>query len=154
MALARICNGLEPGGCRVIVRSKAPRRISFAGGGTDVPPYPQERGGVVLSTTIDKYAYCSLTPNRHETIRVSSLDYDVIADYRSTADLVYDGQLDLVKAAINVMGAPAGLDLFMHTDAPPGSGLGSSSAILVARVGAFRQLLRRPLHPYETAQRP
>ena len=137
----------------MIVRSKAPLRISFAGGGTDVPPYPQERGGVVLSTTIDKYAYCSLTPNRHDAIRVSSLDYDVIADYRSTADLVYNGQLDLVKAAINVMGAPAGLDLFMHTDAPPGSGLGSSSAIVVALVGAFRELLRLPLSTYEIAQR-
>src|SRR6516225_2211094 len=67
------CRGKYP---MATVRSKAPLRISFSGGGTDVPPYPQDRGGVALSTTIDKYAYCSLAPNTDGEIRVTSLDYD------------------------------------------------------------------------------
>ena len=134
------------------VRSKAPLRISFSGGGTDVPPYPQDRGGVALSTTIDKYAYCSLAPNTDGEIRVTSLDYDVIAKYKNGADLAYDGELDLVKAVINHMGVDRGLDLFMHMDAPPGSGLGSSSTAVVALIGLFRHWLRLPLSTYEIAQ--
>jgi len=136
----------------MIVRSKAPLRISFSGGGTDVPPYPQERGGVALSTTIDKYAYCSLAPNQNGDIRVTSLDYDVIANYRSGADLAYNGKLDLVKAVIKHMGVAPGVDLFMHMDAPPGSGLGASSTAVVGLVGVFRHWLRLPLSTYEIAQ--
>ena len=62
-----------------MIRSKAPLRISFAGGGTDVPPYPQERGGAVLSVTINKYAYVSLLPADDDAITVHSLDYDIVA---------------------------------------------------------------------------
>ena len=65
----------------LIVRSKAPLRISFGGGGTDVPPYPEERGGAVLSTTIDKYAYCTLVARSDDLVNVRSLDYDVITKY-------------------------------------------------------------------------
>jgi galactokinase/mevalonate kinase-like predicted kinase len=82
----------------MIVRSKAPLRISFGGGGTDVPPYPKERGGITLNTTINKYAYTTLIPLEGKEIRVTSLDYDIVAKYRTDRDLAYDGELDLVKA--------------------------------------------------------
>ena len=87
----------------MIIRSKAPLRISFAGGGTDVSPYVEERGGVVLSTTIDKYAYGSLRLRNDKNITVQSLDYDIMAKYHVDDDLLYDGELDLVKAVIKNM---------------------------------------------------
>lgn len=128
-----------------IVRARAPLRISFAGGGTDVSPYPEERGGAVLSATINKYAYASLAPRGDGEIRVQSLDYDVVAKYHVSGDLPYDGELDLVKAAIRHFGARDGLKLFLHSDAPPGSGLGSSSTMVVTLIGALAHWLREPL---------
>lgn len=137
----------------MIVRSKAPLRISFAGGGTDVPPYPQERGGVVLSTTINKYGYASLAPRQDGLINVTSLDYDIVAKYHADDELPYDGELDLVKAVIrNIKPPQTGLDLFIHSDAPPGSGLGSSSTMVVALLGAFKHWLAKPLTDYELAE--
>lgn len=136
-----------------IVRSKAPLRISFAGGGTDVPPYPQERGGAVLSVTINKYAYASLVPTDDDAITVQSLDYDIVAKYHTEADLAYNGELDLVKAVIRRLADDKrGVGLFLHSDAPPGSGLGSSSTLVVALVGLFRHWLRQPLTDYQIAE--
>jgi D-glycero-alpha-D-manno-heptose-7-phosphate kinase len=136
----------------LIIRSKAPLRISFAGGGTDVPPYPEERGGAVLSTTINKYAYATLIPRDDDMINVKSLDYDIVAKYRTDEKLPYDGELDLVKAVINNVEAKHGLDLFMHSDAPPGSGLGSSSTVVVTLVGLFQKWLNMPLTDYDIAE--
>jgi D-glycero-alpha-D-manno-heptose-7-phosphate kinase len=138
----------------VIVRSKAPLRISFAGGGTDITPYADECGGVVLSATIDKYAYGSLRLRSDRAVTVQSLDYDIMAKYNLDDELSYDGELDLVKAVIkNMEGANAhGCDFFLHSDAPPGSGLGSSSTMVVALIGLFRHLQRLPLTNYEIAE--
>lgn len=136
----------------MIIRSKAPLRISFAGGGTDVPPYLEERGGAVLNTTINKYAYATLIPRNDDTITVKSLDYDIVAKYQTDTKLFYDGELDLVKAVINKMKSKRGLDLFMHSDAPPGSGLGSSSTVVVTLVGAFQKWLNLPLTDYDLAE--
>ncbi|MGQ9494602.1 MAG: GHMP family kinase ATP-binding protein, partial [Anaerolineae bacterium] len=138
----------------MIIRSKAPLRISFAGGGTDVEPYLSERGGVVLSTTVDKYAYGSLRFREDRQITVTSLDYDVVAKYKLDEPLIYDGNLDLVKAVIrrlNREDGSQGLDFFLHSDAPPGSGLGSSSAVVVALIGLFKHWLHLPLTHYEIA---
>lgn len=136
----------------MIIRSKAPLRISFGGGGTDVPPYPEEKGGAVLSATIGKYAYCTLSQRNDDSINVYSLDYDMMTRYRVNGEVKYDGKLDLVKAAIKAMNVHRGFDLFLHTDAPPGSGLGTSSALVVAIVGAFRQGLKLPLTNYDIAE--
>jgi D-glycero-alpha-D-manno-heptose-7-phosphate kinase len=136
----------------MIIRSKAPLRISFAGGGTDVPPYSDERGGAVLSTTINKYAWATMIPRKDATIKVKSLDYDIVAKYHADQKLFYDGELDLVKAVINHMGTKDGLDLFMHSDAPPGSGLGSSSTVVVALVGLFQKWMNKPLTEYDIAE--
>jgi D-glycero-alpha-D-manno-heptose-7-phosphate kinase len=136
----------------VIYRSRAPLRISFCGGGTDVSPYPEERGGVVLSSTIDKYAYASLRPRSDDAIEVRSLDYDILAKYDRRDALPFDGTLDLVKAVINRFSVPTGLDLFLHSDAPPGSGLGSSSTLVVALMGVFRHWLKLTMTDYELAQ--
>ena len=145
----------------MIVRSKAPLRISFSGGGTDVSPYFEQYGGTVLSTTINKFAFATLGTRDDPTITVNSLDYDIMAKYACDDRFVYDGELDLVKAVINNVRAAhkwdeslnqGGIDVFIHTDAPPGSGLGSSSTMVVALIGAFQRWLNLPLTNYDIAQ--
>jgi D-glycero-alpha-D-manno-heptose-7-phosphate kinase len=75
-----------------IVRSKAPLRISFAGGGTDVSPYPEEQGGAVLSATIDKYAYTTLIARGDNTIKIKSLDYDTMNGLNTTVNWTWRKQ--------------------------------------------------------------
>ena len=136
----------------MIVRAKAPLRISFAGGGTDVEPYPSEHGGAVLSATIDLYAFASLNPreDREHTVRT---DDGGTAHYASPQDMVFDGHLDLVKAVLRHMAPDAGFDLHLSGDAPPGSGLGTSSALVVAMLAALAEVMREPMTPYELARR-
>jgi D-glycero-alpha-D-manno-heptose-7-phosphate kinase len=137
----------------MIIRSKAPLRISFAGGGTDVSPYAEEHGGAVLSATLDKYAYASLRLRQDAGVTVQSLDYDIVANYHAGDELKYDGELDLVKAVLQKLNGigSQGLDFFIHSDAPPGSGLGSSSTMVVALIGALKHFHRLPLTHYEIA---
>ena len=144
-----------------IIRAKAPLRISFAGGGTDVSPYPEEKGGAVLNCTIDKFAYVTLEaqPKVNGGTTVESLDYNLKAKYERPSDLFYNGELDLIKAALKVLrppGSPAAanesLHLFLHSDAPPGTGLGGSSAICVALVGAFQHYLKETWTSYDVAE--
>ncbi len=126
----------------MIIRSRAPLRISFAGGGTDIEPYLSERGGVVLSTTIDHYVFGSLQPDNGQEIRLQSLDYDTIVRYRRHDNPPRQTQLALVQAVVNRLDIPPqGFSLLLKSDAPPGSGLGSSSAMVVMMLGLFRQWL-------------
>ena len=137
----------------MFIRAKAPLRISLAGGGTDVPPFPQLEGGCVLSTTINRYAYGTLQPRSDGNITVHSLDFGVSVTFDSEDMLAYDGKLDLVKAAIRKIlpAKPRGFDLLLHSDAPPGSGLGASSAMMVALVGLLKEFEHLPLTDYEIA---
>ena len=137
----------------MMIRSKAPLRISFCGGGTDISPYLDEYGGVVLSATIDKCAYGTLRVRGDSQVQVQSLDYDLIANYKLDA-LEYNGELDLVKAVINNLNghSKTGLDFFIHSDAPPGSGLGSSSTMVVALIGLLKHWHHLPLTNYEIAR--
>jgi D-glycero-alpha-D-manno-heptose-7-phosphate kinase len=136
----------------LLYRAKAPLRISFAGGGTDVPPFPEREGGIVLSATIGRYAYGTLTPRSDDQICIESLDFGETITFSLDDQLVYDGKLDLVKAAILNLGRPpSGFDLFLHSDAPPGSGLGSSSAVMVALVGLLKEWQSLPMTDYEIA---
>jgi D-glycero-alpha-D-manno-heptose-7-phosphate kinase len=115
----------------------------------------EEQGGAVLNVTIDKYSYSTLRLNDSAQITVQSLDYDIIAKYDLDKPLPYDGRLDLVKAVINRLSPKEntrGINVFMHTDAPPGSGLGSSSSLVVSLVGLFQHWLHLPLTNYEIAE--
>ncbi len=138
----------------MLIRAKAPLRVSFAGGGTDVPPFPQTEGGCVLSATINKYAFGTLCPRDNGHIRIESLDFGLTVEYDLQTELVYDGKLDLAKAAIRNLGgqSTAGFDLFLHTEVPPGSGLGSSSTLMVALVGLLKELKNLVLTNYEIAE--
>lgn len=138
-----------------IIRSRVPLRVSFAGGGTDVPPYPETHGGVVLCAAIDRFAYASLSATKPGAPFVAeSLDYDVTASFDNASHLVFDGELDLLKASLRRLAPEAvgGAHLSIHSDAPPGSGLGASSAMTVAIVGVLSRWLEQPLTEYETAQ--
>jgi D-glycero-alpha-D-manno-heptose-7-phosphate kinase len=138
----------------MLIRAKAPLRVSFAGGGTDVPPFPAQEGGCVLSSTINRYAWGTLRPRDDEQICINSLDFGTSLAYSSRAELVYDGQMDLAKAAIKRIEGQhtRGFDLFLHADAPPGSGLGSSSAMMVALVGLLKEFHNLPMTDYEVAE--
>jgi D-glycero-alpha-D-manno-heptose-7-phosphate kinase len=133
-------------------RARAPLRLSFCGGGTDVSPYPEEHGGMVLSATINQYAYASLRPRRDPRLTLASLDYDVVAKYDHPRRVKFDGNLDLIKAVVRSFTMKRGADLWVHSDAPPGSGLGSSSTLVVALIGVMSEWLHEPLSSYEVAE--
>ena len=136
-----------------LVRAKAPLRVSFAGGGTDVPPFPEKEGGLVLSATINRYAYGTLRPREDRQIGIKSVDFGLAVNYGVDQPLIFDGRLDLAKAAIRKLGdrESQGFDLFLHSAAPPGSGLGSSSAVMVAMIGLLKEYHGLPLTDYEIA---
>jgi D-glycero-alpha-D-manno-heptose-7-phosphate kinase len=132
-----------------LVRAKAPLRISFCGGGTDVPPYPERFGGCVLSCTIDKYSYVTLRRRADDDVAIRSLDFGLSVRYdRATAQP--DAKLSLVHAIVERFDAK-GVDVYMHSDAPPGSGLGSSSSMVVALSAAFARWSGRDIAPYDLA---
>jgi len=134
------------------VRAKAPLRLSFAGGGTDVTPFPESEGGLVLSATIDRYAYGSLRPRADRRVSVHSVDFGISLEFDVAEGPAFDGELDLVKAAIRrVTGDAGGYDLLLQSNAPPGSGLGSSSTMMVALIGLLREHRGLPLSEYEIA---
>ena len=126
------------------VHARAPLRISFAGGGTDVPPYPQLRGGAVLSATIDLFAYASVTPTRSGTAgQFQSPDLDTSA--------ALSGRQALARSVLESFAHDA--DVTLHCDAPPGSGLGSSSSLIVALTAALGELTGETMTLYELAAR-
>lgn len=140
------------------VRSRVPLRISFAGGGTDVPPYCDERGGAVLGATISLFAYASLVPNDRKTINIDSADFDRTIEYSFGSKLVEDQQFRLAQLIVEHFRANHaldklydGLNVRLHCAAPPGSGLGSSSAIAVALVGCLSAATHLPLDAYSIA---
>ena len=140
----------------MLIRAKAPLRVSFAGGGTDVPPFPEREGGLVLNATINRYAYGTLAPRDDGQVGVESVDFGMATEFAADQSPAYDGKLDLVKAAVAKVGAdsgdPRGFDLFLHSNAPPGSGLGSSSAMMVALIGVLAEFRNLPLTDYELAE--
>ena len=136
---------------KIFYRSKAPLRISLGGGGTDVNPYPEEKGGAILNTTISKYAYCTIYPREDNRITVKSLDFKKMYKWKVKDTFEYDGNLDLVKVVLNHFNVNQGCDIYLHCDAPPGSGLGSSSTVIVSIIGAVTSWLSIPLNLYEIA---
>lgn len=140
LAFPKVLQPARPG---TAVRAIAPLRLSFAGGGTDVPPYPASHGGAVLSVTIRRSATAWARVRADGSYHVESLDLMARAAYHQADQLQYDGHLDLVKAVLRALNPAHGLDLILATDAAPGSGLGSSSALVVAMLTAAGVLAGR-----------
>ncbi|WP_345969901.1 dehydrogenase [Sulfurimonas sp. HSL1-6] len=142
----------------MIIRSKAPLRLGLAGGGTDVSPYCDEFGGVVLNATIDMYAYCTIEVCDEEKIVFEAADRNEKVEYKATSSLPIDGMLDLHKGVYNRVirdfndNKPLSFNMTTYSDAPAGSGLGSSSTMVVVILKAFVEWLNLPLGEYDIAQ--
>ena len=141
----------------MIYRSKAPLRIGLAGGGTDVSPYCDEYGGAILNATISLYAYATIELLNEPAIIIEALDRDEEVRHELSDNLPINGILDLAKGAYNHIvkkygSVPSGFKLTTVVDAPAGSGLGSSSTLMVAIIGAFAEWLNLPLGEYDIAQ--
>jgi D-glycero-alpha-D-manno-heptose-7-phosphate kinase len=137
-------------------RSKAPLRIGLAGGGTDVSPYSDLYGGAILNATVSLYAHASIEPLTENTLIFRGLDRQEEQSHECGGELPIDGKLDLLKGVYNRIkkdfGIPGnGLRLSTFVDAPAGSGLGTSSTLVVAIIGAFSEMLRLPLGEYDMA---
>lgn len=147
-----------PKSIAMIYRSKAPLRIGLAGGGTDVSPYSDLYGGAILNATVSLYAHATIEPTDEPQIVLRALDRNQTLRYELQSELPIDGVLDLHKGIYNHVVSQfgpieSGFSLNTFVDAPAGSGLGSSSTLVVAILGAFAQWLRLPLGSYDVAQR-
>jgi D-glycero-alpha-D-manno-heptose-7-phosphate kinase len=141
----------------MIIRSKAPLRLGIAGGGTDLEPYSNLFGGFVLNATLSLYAHCTLEITDSGFIEFDAVDLGLTDKCHSTNFLKLNGKLDLHKAVYNRVvkdfndNQPLSFKLTTHCDSPPGSGLGSSSTLVVSMLKVFVELLAIPLGEYEIA---
>lgn len=141
----------------MIVRARAPLRLGLAGGGTDVSPYCDIHGGYVLNATIDRYAYAVIKTLDGPVVRIVATDQQTEEAMPADVPFSLNGKLNLHRAVYNHVvqnlngGVPIPLELSTFCDAPPGSGLGSSSTLVVAMIRAFVELLNLPLDDYTIA---
>lgn len=140
----------------MIIRSKAPLRLGFAGGGTDLPAFSDIYGGSVLNATINQYAHCTLIETDDNKIIFNASDIGVSEELSLSSDIEMEGLLPLHRAVyikfINKFGLkPKPFHLNTYSDVPPGSGLGSSSTLVVALIKAFSEWLDIPLGKYDIA---
>lgn len=140
----------------MIYRSKAPLRIGLAGGGTDVSPYSDRFGGTILNATISLYAHACIEPLQENKIILEANDRSEKQVFEWSKELPVNGQLDLLKGVYNAVqqdygNINGGFKLSTFVDAPAGSGLGTSSTLVVAILGAFAEMLRLPLGEYDIA---
>jgi D-glycero-alpha-D-manno-heptose-7-phosphate kinase len=140
-----------------LIRAKAPLRLGLAGGGTDVSPYSDIHGGAILNVCINMYAYATIIPNDSGQICLEAIDRNESVTFASAPYLEINGYLDLLKGVYNRLvkdfKLPENLSFKLQTyvDAPAGSGLGSSSTLVVAIIKAFSEWLNLPLGEYDIA---
>ncbi|MBK8627414.1 MAG: dehydrogenase [Saprospiraceae bacterium] len=139
-----------------IYRSRAPLRLGLAGGGTDVSPYSDLYGGAILNATISLFAYVDLEKTNDGTIIFEAKDFETKEIYGLDEPIPSKGPLNLLKGVYRriMKDFPfehQGLKITSYVQAPPGSGLGSSSTLVVALIGAFVEMLKLPLGEYDIA---
>ncbi|MDL2309925.1 dehydrogenase [Parabacteroides sp. OttesenSCG-928-B22] len=141
----------------MLYRSKAPFRLGIAGGGTDVSPYSDIYGGAILNVTINLFAYATIRPLENGTIRLVHTHKNIVEEFEATSQLPLEGPLVLQHGIYNSIvkrynnGQPLSFELTTHMDVPSGSGLGTSSTLVVAILGAFTEWLKLPLGRYDIA---
>ncbi|MCL2094177.1 MAG: dehydrogenase [Treponema sp.] len=140
-----------------LIRSKAPLRLGFAGGGTDIAEYYDRHGGYVLNATVDMYAYCTIEPRSDEKVVFYAADLHVREDFEAAPVLKTSQVLPLHTGIYNHIcaffneGRPLCFAMTTYSDAPAGSGLGSSSTLVVAIIKAYVEWLNLPLGEYDIA---
>jgi D-glycero-alpha-D-manno-heptose-7-phosphate kinase len=136
-------------------KSKAPLRLGLAGGGTDVSPYSDLFGGAICNITLSLSAYATIQPLAQNTIQLIAADSNEEEHFDFTNELPINNQLQLLKGAYNCVqkdyGLKKGFRLSTFVEAPAGSGLGTSSTLVVAILGAFMQWLGIKLTPHQIA---
>jgi len=143
---------------RANVRSRAPLRLGLGGGGTDLEPYCDDHGGVVLNATIDRYAYAHVSGRGDNRIVFKADDLDLEETLPCSLDFEIGEGLCLHRAVYRHMmvhhngGRASPITITTTIDVPAGSGLGASSALTVALIEAFVTAMQLPLGPYEVAQ--
>lgn len=143
---------------QTVIRARAPLRLGLAGGGTDVSPYSDDFGGHVLNVTIDKYAYATIQTRNDGMVQFVAADSGKEWTGNMSSVIARVPGLDLHAGVYNRIikdfnnFTPIAVTIITHSEAPPGSGLGSSSTMVVALVQAFCELLSLPLGDYEIAQ--
>ncbi|MGE4503897.1 MAG: GHMP kinase [Desulfovibrionaceae bacterium] len=141
---------------QTFIRAKAPLRIGLGGGGTDIAEYSNRFGGAIINTTISRYAYATIEPMDNGTIEFRCPDMGVSSMFDSAMELEIQKNTRLLAGVYNRIvrdftGEPLSFRLTTSVDAPPGSGLGSSSTLVVAILGAFCEWLKLPLGDYDIA---
>lgn len=140
-----------------LYRSRAPLRLGLAGGGTDVSPYCDRFSGQILNATINHHAHCTIEPLGNGSIEFFAQDIDKVEKHFKASNLDASNGLSLHRELYNLIverfndGKPLSFRMFTHSDAPPGSGLGSSSTLVVAMVQAYAEWLKLPLGEYDVA---
>lgn len=132
-----------------IYKAKAPMRIGFFGGGTDVSPYAEEHGGKVLNCTINLYVRCMLRHTNDDDIQIHSLDLEEVSRNLTGR---WEGRLSLPQAVLDAMPTARGARVTMFSDVPPGSGLGSSSALVVSMLKMIATAYDQPTDPHSLAE--
>ncbi len=132
--------------------ARAPVRVSFFGGGTDLPAYYTQYGGAVLSTTINRYVYVILSVNDAGALQITSSDYRTFYRHQPGEPLLWDGDLSLPRAVLQHFGVVQGASIFLASEIPPGTGLGSSSSVTVALVKAIGAACGHQYSPAELAE--
>lgn len=139
-----------------VIRSKAPLRVSLAGGGSDVSPFSDMYGGAILNATINLYAHASIEPADDGKITIVLADRKIETTYDAAAVLPVHSEIALHAGVYNRLvkeffHIPLSFRLITSVDAPPGSGLGTSSTLVVAILGAFAEWQKLPLGEYDIA---
>lgn len=137
---------------RYIYRSKAPLRISFAGGGTDIAPYCHEHGGMVVNTTINKYVHVTFDPDpAKDNFRIMS--YDLHKDINiPVGNYEFNGSFNYIKAVLKHFQIAVPGTLYIRSDLPIESGMGTSSSLIVALIKVFDEYLELKMSKPEIAQ--
>jgi len=136
----------------MLLIARAPVRISFGGGGTDIPAYYERYGGMVVSTAINYYVYTILTPGQPDGVQIFSADYRSFTRRPICEDLIWNGDLSLPKAIVYYFNIRDGLTIFLASQVPPGTGLGSSGSVAVSMIKALAFWCGLDLGPREVAE--
>ncbi len=137
--------------CEMLV-TRAPVRVSFGGGGTDLPAFYMRHGGMVLSTSVSYHSYAILTPGSTNGAHIVSADYHTLGQRPPIEDLIWEGDLSLPKAVTYYLNVPQDVSIFLAAQIPPGTGLGSSGSMTVALVKALAFWYGLDLGPGEVAE--